>query len=113
MNHNMVYWIIRSSEGSTLFKAPMAATLPPGTNPKAESVSNLQIPDMQGRLCYFNDRLLWLKDDKNAVMSDLRGKNIAIVNGKELSDLTTVYIMDPTLYLWPSKLSFILNLIKI
>lgn len=104
MNHNMVYWIIRGSEGSNLFRAPMIGSIPSGTKPVPESISSLQKPDMQGPLCYFNDRLLWLKDDENAVISDLIGKNIANINGKELSGLTMVYVMDSTLHTWPSEM---------
>lgn len=103
MDHNMVYWIIRSSEGSNLFRAPMAGYFPVGTKVIPESISNLQKPDMQGPLCYFNDRLLWLKDEENAVISDLRGKNVANINGKELAELSMIYVMDSTLHTWPSK----------
>ncbi|XP_031333150.1 proto-oncogene tyrosine-protein kinase ROS isoform X2 [Photinus pyralis] len=102
MHRNMVYWIIRGSEGSNLFRAPMAGAFLPGTKPVPESVSGLQKPDMQGPLCYFNDRLLWLKDDKNAVISDLMGKNVANIQGKDLSGLTMIFVMDSNVHTWPN-----------
>ncbi|KAK5650142.1 hypothetical protein RI129_001171 [Pyrocoelia pectoralis] len=109
MHRNMVYWIIRGSEGSNLFRAPMAGAFLPGTKPVPESVSGLQKPDMQGPLCYFNDRLLWLKDDKNAVISDLKGKNIANIQGKELSGLTMIFVMDSNIHIWPNISNKILD----
>ncbi|KAK4881780.1 hypothetical protein RN001_005099 [Aquatica leii] len=103
LHRKMIYWIIRGSEGSNLFRAPMAGAFPVGTKTVPESISSLQRPDMQGPLCYFNDRLLWLKDDKNAVISDLMGKNIANIQGKELSGLTMIFVMDYSLYTWPNN----------
>ncbi|KAF5278624.1 hypothetical protein FQA39_LY00666 [Lamprigera yunnana] len=103
MHRKMVYWIIRGSEGSNLFRAPMVGSFPPDIKPTPESISSLQKPDMQGPLCYFNNRLLWLKDDKNAVISDLMGKNIANIQGKELSGLTMIFVMDYSLYTWPNN----------
>ena len=100
-DHQLVYWIVRDSEGSKLFRAPMAGSK------LFEHMSDtieerLQNSDMQGPLCYFNNRLLWMQDDRNAVISNLEGKNLAIVNGKSLSGLHMVYVMDSTLHALPS-----------
>lgn len=99
-----VYWIVRGSEGSTLFKSQMQgySTNTPFT---VEQVSTLQKPNMQGSLCYFHNRLLWLQDDRNAAISDLGGKNIAILNGKSIYGLNMVYVVDSSLHPLPGKLN--------
>lgn len=103
MDYKYVYWIVRGSEGSNLYKAPMAGYLENNSNLAEEMVSNLQKPNMQGPLCYFNNRLLWLQDNKNAAISDLNGKNVAKISGKSMSGLTMVSIVDSALHVWPSK----------
>ncbi|RZC34249.1 proto-oncogene tyrosine-protein kinase ROS, partial [Asbolus verrucosus] len=99
INDKFVYWIVRGSEGSNLFRAAMAGY----SNEKitAEKISSLQKPNMQGPLCYFHKRLLWLQDEKNAAISDLEGKNIATISGKSMSDLTLVYVVDSSLHVLP------------
>lgn len=101
MDHHFVFWIVRDSEGSNLFKAPMAGYH--STKVTADVISNLQKSNMQGPLCYFDNRLLWLQDPKNAAISDMEGKNIAKISGKSMSSLTMVYVIDPSLHVWPSK----------
>lgn len=90
-----VYWVVRSYEGSALFHAPMADQLQPGQVVAAAQVSQL-CASMQGPLCYFSHHLLWLQDDRNAVIGDLSGQNAAVITGTSLSHLHTVTIMDPS-----------------
>jgi proto-oncogene tyrosine-protein kinase ROS len=102
INNKYVYWIVRGSEGSNLFRAPMAGYSNKKITP--EKISSLQKPNMQGPLCYFHKRLLWLQDDKNAAISDLQGKNIATVSSKSMSGLTLVYVVDSSLHVLPGML---------
>lgn len=114
IDHQNVYWIVRGSGGSNLFKAPMAGSSNLKGNPE-EKVISLQRADTQGPLCYFNNRLLWLQDDQNAVISNLEGRNVAIINSKSLLGLNMVHVMDTTLNVLPSKLifyNFILKIVK-
>lgn len=106
-SHEMVYWIVRSHEGSTLYKQRMAQKLTVGVNYASIKVSNLQKPNMQGPLCYFDDHLLWLQDDKNAVIGDMNGQNAAVVSGHSLSGLSMVSILDPSFHTWKSKYLFL------
>ncbi|XP_044258516.1 proto-oncogene tyrosine-protein kinase ROS isoform X1 [Tribolium madens] len=98
IHNKFVYWIVRGLEGSNLFRAPMAGYTQKIT---VEKISSLQKPNMQGPLCYFHKRLLWLQDNKNAAISDLQGKNIATFSGKSMSDLTLVYVVDSSLHVMP------------
>lgn len=66
-------------------------------------ISALQHPNMQGPLCYFSEHLLWLQDDRNAVIGDLSGQNTAVINGITLSGLHMVAIMDPALHQYPKN----------
>lgn len=94
-----VYWIIRSNEGSNLYKAPMADSNGVTTEEiEPIKVSSLQHPNMQGPLCYFSDHLLWLQDNKNAVIGDMTGQNAAVISGTSLSGLNMVAVMDNNLY---------------
>lgn len=68
-------------------------------------VSALQHPNMQGPLCYFSEHLLWLQDDRNAVIGDLSGQNTAVINGITLSGLYMVAVMDPALHQYPKNLT--------
>lgn len=107
MEHKMVYWIVRSSEGSELFSAPMAtdgALKKFGKEPTKESY-HLQKFNIAGPLSYFNKRLIWLQDDKNAVISDLKVNNVAIINGKNFHGLNMIYVMDPTSHVKPSNIT--------
>lgn len=102
MEHHFVYWIIRSTEGSEIFRAPMA-----GYQESEPSISKtfpkLYKPNIQGPLCYFDNRLLWLQDFKNAAISDTEVKNVAMISGKSMSKLTMVYVLDYSIHTMPSK----------
>ncbi|KAG8223272.1 hypothetical protein J437_LFUL001549 [Ladona fulva] len=98
------YWIVRSYEGSVLFKAPMADDThwpPKGMEIKYERVSNLQQSMVQGPLVYFSNRLLWLQGERIAVIGDMTGQNAALVSGESLTGLNTAAVIDPALHVVP------------
>ncbi|XP_033362153.1 proto-oncogene tyrosine-protein kinase ROS isoform X1 [Bombus vosnesenskii] len=101
-----VYWIVRSYEsGSIVYRAPTSERISMSHKIVPEKVSALQYPNMQGPLCYFSEHLLWLQDDRNAVIGDLSGQNTAIINGISLSGLHMVAVMDPALHQYPKNLT--------
>lgn len=106
MEEKLVYWIVRGSEGSKLYKAPMRGY---HDDPIVEQVSDLQKSNIQGPLCYFHKRLLWLQDDRNAAISDLSGKNIATINGMYMRGLNMIHVVDSSLYMVPGKLYSVLQ----
>lgn len=99
-----MYWIIRDSQGSDLFVASMMLAHSSSTDkaPFATKINRLQQPDIQGSLCYYSNRLFWLRDNVNAVASDLRGRNVASIKGKGLSGIMMIHVMDSMLYDLPS-----------
>nr|CAD7258653.1 unnamed protein product [Timema shepardi] len=101
MDRQAVYWIVRSYEGSKLYQAPTAEMIPTGQKVEPIMVSNLQYKNIEGPLCYFNDHLLWLQDDRNAVIGDLSGQNAALISGMSLSGLNVVAVTDPALHRHP------------
>ncbi|KAF7989871.1 hypothetical protein HCN44_008545 [Aphidius gifuensis] len=104
-NH-YVYWIVRSYEaGSIVYRAPTSERISIKHKIIPEKVSSLQHPNMQGPLCYFSEHLLWLQDDKNAVIGDLTGQNTAVINGISLIGLHMITIMDPQLHQYPNNLT--------
>lgn len=102
---NQVYWIVRGSDGSHLFRAPMVGYSDLNQIQKTR-IALLQRPNMQGPLSYFSHRLLWLQDERNAVISDLDGKNMATVSGKSIWGLNLVYVLDESLHSWPGNQHF-------
>ncbi|XP_043492014.1 proto-oncogene tyrosine-protein kinase ROS isoform X2 [Polistes fuscatus] len=104
--HRYLYWIVRSYEsGSIVYRAPTSERIPMDQKIIPEKVSALQHPNIQGPLCYFSEHLLWLQDDRNAVIGDLFGQNTAIINGITLSGLRMVAVMDPALHGYPKNLT--------
>ncbi|XP_076645581.1 receptor protein-tyrosine kinase sevenless isoform X2 [Halictus rubicundus] len=100
-----VYWIVRSYEsGSIVYRAPTSERIPMSHKIVPEKISALQHPNMQGPLCYFSEHLLWLQDDRNAVIGDLSGQNTAVINGITLSGLHMVAVMDSALHRYPNNL---------
>ncbi|XP_076250339.1 receptor protein-tyrosine kinase sevenless isoform X2 [Rhynchophorus ferrugineus] len=104
MDKKMVYWVVRGSDGSHLFEAPMAGYDGTGLIVKRE-VAVLQKANMQGPFSYFCNRLLWLQDERSAVISDLTGKNRAIVSGKSIWGLNLVYVIDKSLHPLPENVN--------
>ncbi|XP_034935442.1 proto-oncogene tyrosine-protein kinase ROS isoform X2 [Chelonus insularis] len=101
-----IYWIVRSYEsGSVVYRAPTSEKISINQKIIPEKVSSLQYPNIQGPLCYFSEHLLWLQDDKNAVIGDLTGQNTAMINGITLIGLHMVAIIDPALHQYPDGLT--------
>lgn len=106
MEDRYVYWIVRSYEsGSIVYRAPTSEKIPMSQKIVPEKISILQHPNIQGPLCYFSQHLLWLQDNKNAVIGDLAGQNTAIINGITLSGLYMVSILDSGLHQYPKSLT--------
>ncbi|XP_054270502.1 proto-oncogene tyrosine-protein kinase ROS isoform X2 [Macrosteles quadrilineatus] len=101
MDTRSVFWIVRSYEGSSLFRAATADRLKHGEEIEPQKVSSLQYPNMQGPLCYFDNHLVWLRDDRYAVIGDMQGQNSAVLSGLSLSELNMVTIMDHALHYAP------------
>ncbi|KAK9499087.1 hypothetical protein O3M35_003599 [Rhynocoris fuscipes] len=96
-----VYWIVRNYEGSTLFKANMAEGKIVGNEVVPIKIALIQYPDIQGPLCYFDEHLLWLRDDRNAVIADLSGANTALLTSLSLTGLHVVTVVDKALHKLP------------
>ncbi|KAK6636659.1 hypothetical protein RUM43_010321 [Polyplax serrata] len=93
-----VYWIVRSNEGSNLYKAPMAYSNGPDEfELQPIKISSLKHANMQGPLRYFSDHLLWLQDNRKAVIGDLSGQNVAVISGMSLFGLNMVAVLDHNL----------------
>ncbi|XP_046671359.1 proto-oncogene tyrosine-protein kinase ROS-like [Homalodisca vitripennis] len=101
MDSRTVYWIVRSYEGSSLFRASTADKLKVGEEILPQKVSSLQYPNMQGPLCYFDNHLVWLRDDRYAVIGDMMGQNSAVLSGMSLSELNMVAVVDTALHYSP------------
>ncbi|XP_071055369.1 proto-oncogene tyrosine-protein kinase ROS isoform X1 [Onthophagus taurus] len=93
IENKFVYWIVRGSDGANLFKGALAGTII--DNEPNSMISSIQKPDVKGYLSYFNNRFLWQQDDDNAVISNLEGKNIAVLNAESFTDLHMISVLDP------------------
>ncbi|XP_065345977.1 proto-oncogene tyrosine-protein kinase ROS isoform X2 [Cloeon dipterum] len=94
---SVIFWIVRSNDGSMLYKAPMSLSNQKDVRPKViepERAISIANPIVQGPLCYFSDHLLWLQDGNVAVISDTSGGGAAIISDSRLSGLYVVAIID-------------------
>ncbi|KAL1489268.1 hypothetical protein ABEB36_014201 [Hypothenemus hampei] len=98
-DNQQLYWIVRGSEGSHLFRASMIHNGNIHENFVKTKVALLQ--NMQGPLSYFCNRFLWLQDDRNALISDLDAKNLATINLKSVWGLNLVSVIDDSLQYIP------------
>lgn len=103
VDHQFVYWIVRNTDGATLFKAQMANSKSYHSKINFEKINMLENSNLEGPLCYFSHRLFWLQDDKTAVISNLDGQYIAKIKGKKLLNIKMIQIIDSGLQLRPSK----------
>ncbi|KAK7868921.1 hypothetical protein R5R35_014230 [Gryllus longicercus] len=103
-DRRLVYWIVRSYEGSLLFQAPTAEQFFPRHQDTSLKALPLQQHNIQGPLCYFSDHLLWLQDDRNAVVGDLNGQNTALINKLSLSGLHMATVVDTALQYFPDHI---------
>ncbi|XP_035208124.1 proto-oncogene tyrosine-protein kinase ROS-like, partial [Stegodyphus dumicola] len=93
-----VYWMVRSYEGSVMYRSHLA-----GQNAelrsleKPEVVGLLSENGIHGSMWYFSNRLFWLHEKLKAFVSDINGKNFAGVEGLGLNGLTSLEIIDSSL----------------
>lgn len=105
MDRQYVYWIVIDSDDSVLYRSRMARYEDelPHKNIKYEKVYTLENTIVEGPLRYFNNRLLWLQENRVSVIGDLQGQYSAKLSGKNLLNLITVTIVDSSLQIWPGN----------
>ncbi|XP_059481438.1 proto-oncogene tyrosine-protein kinase ROS isoform X2 [Neocloeon triangulifer] len=106
IERSVIFWIVRSNDGSLLYRAPMSLNDQQIISPSViepEKVISIANPIVQGPLCYFSDHLLWLQDSNVAVISDTNGEGAAIISDTRLSGLYVVAIIDRSTQQHPSN----------
>lgn len=96
---NRVYWIVRSYDGSTLISAPMVENAL-----NRFELEEYPLPEKReflGPLVYMSNRLMFLQGDRNVVISNLTGQNLAHIKSIELCDLKVFSVVDTTLRAMP------------
>lgn len=66
-------------------------------------ISSLSKSAAQGPLYYFSERLIWLQDDKHAIISDVYGQNKAKLNSSFMNNVHTIAVVDPNLEIIPGE----------
>uniref|UniRef100_A0A1B0DB76 Fibronectin type-III domain-containing protein n=1 Tax=Phlebotomus papatasi TaxID=29031 RepID=A0A1B0DB76_PHLPP len=104
MDNQLVYWIVRRYDSSSLYSAPMS-----GSRIQNVSVVETKLGEasLQGPLTHFSDRLLWLQDNRTVIVGDMMGKNLAQINNTKLNGIRAISVIDPTHHIYPANLSFI------
>ncbi|XP_055681919.1 protein sevenless isoform X2 [Lutzomyia longipalpis] len=102
LDNQLVYWIVRRYDSSSLYSAPMAGSLAPNVSVVE---TKLREASLQGPLTHFSDRLLWLQDNKTVIVGDMTGKNLAQINSTKLNGIRAISVIDPTHHIYPSNLS--------
>ncbi|XP_023240042.1 proto-oncogene tyrosine-protein kinase ROS-like [Centruroides sculpturatus] len=98
-----IYWTLRSYEGTTLYKAPLASRIKANIQRYVETIASLEAHDVSGPFGLYSERLFWLKDGQKAIISNLTGQNMAYLKGLESYKLQTLTVVDPSLHYIPGK----------
>lgn len=97
IDNQILFWIVRGYDGSSLFSAPM-----PGNSNFSMQEYILKEKNLQGPLTYFSDRLVWLQDEHTIIISNMTGKNLAHIRNQKLSGLKSFAVIDQTHHVYPS-----------
>ncbi|GAB0094112.1 Tyrosine-protein kinase receptor [Sergentomyia squamirostris] len=102
IDNDLVYWIVRRYDSSSLYSAPMAES----TSHNSSVVeTKLGEASLQGPLTHFSDRLLWLQDNRTVIVGDMMGKNLAQINNTKLNGIRAISVIDPTHHIYPENIS--------
>uniref|UniRef100_T1IRG8 receptor protein-tyrosine kinase n=1 Tax=Strigamia maritima TaxID=126957 RepID=T1IRG8_STRMM len=93
-DHKKVYWMVRSQEGGQLYRATMAGHTQNSIKATVQEVAILQEDIIRGPIRYLSDRLFWLHNQREALITDMTGRNIASLHGPGLSNLKTFTVID-------------------
>ncbi|XP_064488538.1 proto-oncogene tyrosine-protein kinase ROS-like isoform X2 [Ornithodoros turicata] len=104
LTHKKVYWMVRSYQGSNLFKASLRTHGNYINSPTEELIGPLPESDMKGPIWYFSNRLYWIHQQKEASISNMLGQNVATLKGSGLHGLRALAIVDPSLHPYPGGL---------
>lgn len=97
VDNDMVYWIVRGQDGSSLMSARMADGDADGIKAHPVYVEfALKEKTIEGPLSYFSDRLIWLQDAHTVIIGNMTGNNLAHIRNARLANLHTLAVIDPT-----------------
>ncbi|KAG8193693.1 hypothetical protein JTE90_024054 [Oedothorax gibbosus] len=107
-----LFYMVRSYEGSILYRACLAKNNNPPCNPEEpEVVGSLSENGSHGPVGYYSHRVFWLHENQQAFVSDIKGNNLARMRREGLNGLTSMEIIDPSLHPYPKGLD--MNTIKV
>ncbi|KAH9381223.1 hypothetical protein HPB48_014466 [Haemaphysalis longicornis] len=96
VGNKKVYWMVRSFEGSKLFQAPLREDEEQSSMAE-KIIGPLTESEMKGPVWYFSDRLYWIHQEKQAVISNMLGQSVAMLKGLGLFDLKALAVVDASL----------------
>ncbi|XP_077488341.1 receptor protein-tyrosine kinase sevenless isoform X1 [Amblyomma americanum] len=96
VGNRKVYWMVRSFEGSKLFQAPMRKDIG-DSHIAGKIIGPLTESEMKGPVWYFSDRLYWIHQEKQAVISNMLGQSVATLKGLGLYELKALAVVDASL----------------
>ncbi|XP_050027352.2 proto-oncogene tyrosine-protein kinase ROS isoform X2 [Dermacentor andersoni] len=100
VGNKKVYWMVRSFEGSKLFQAPMRKDVQ-DNHIAGKIIGPLSESEMKGPVWYFSDRLYWIHQEKQAVISNMLGQSVATLKGLGLFELKALAVVDSSLQPYP------------
>ncbi|XP_070506789.1 protein sevenless isoform X5 [Chironomus tepperi] len=100
MDNQIVYWIVRSHLGSSLFSAKFMDLMGEDDEPIEYKLTER---NLSGPLTHFSDRLVWRQNDKTIVFGDIQGKNLAFFENEKLNGLTCIVVIDKTHHQFPDN----------
>lgn len=100
LDNQMIYWIVRSHLGSSLFSAKFMDLMEEDEEPVEYK---LMERNLSGPLTHFSDRLVWRQNDGTIVFGDIQGKNLAFFENEKLNGLTCIVVIDKTHHQFPEN----------
>ncbi|XP_042904175.1 proto-oncogene tyrosine-protein kinase ROS isoform X2 [Parasteatoda tepidariorum] len=98
-----VYWMVRSYEGSIMYRACMVDTTNQCNPTEPEILGSLSLDGLHGPVSYFANRLFYFHESHKSFVSDVNGKNFAQMEGVGLEGLSSIEIIDNSLHAYPEN----------
>lgn len=103
LGHEKIFWMVRSFQGSNLFQSSLRKETGP-RDISEKIVGPLSESEMKGPVWYFSNRLYWIHQEKEAIISNMIGQNIATLRGLGLYELKALAVVDASLQPYPGGL---------
>ncbi|XP_076304800.1 proto-oncogene tyrosine-protein kinase ROS-like [Tachypleus tridentatus] len=102
---NKVYWMVRCYDGSMLYSASLLTEEKIYNLNTVTFVGKLLEDEIKGPLHYFSNRLFWVQEENQALLSDTEGQNVARMSGLGLYGIQSLAVVHQSLQPYPDEIN--------